>query len=235
MLMCSVGARPLWRARWLLLFQHVVSMTPFFFFFLDWKKYLYRSLLPQTEPTAEWNKPVLPSLWAARVTLGNVGNHRLNIKYWVVVRKKKKYSGFHRWNVSSRGIKSLFFLLKITTRRKKKNCSFFSAPASVQLSQHIGSLSWSGSARSFKDSAVGESERKKVGGRGSRRRGGVHRRTSEGEGSWAEVWWLERRTIQNVFTDTPVCSCRTRGACRSTITKLDPTVGLFFRLTFWYF
>lgn len=125
MLMCSVGARPLWRARWLLLFQHVVSMTPFFFFFLDWKKYLYRSLLPQTEPTAEWNKPVLPSLWAARVTLGNVGNHRLNIKYWVVVRKKKKYSGFHRWNVSSRGRKSLFFLLKITTRRKNKTAVSF--------------------------------------------------------------------------------------------------------------
>ena len=87
------------------------SLWPPLFFFLDWKKYLYRSLLPQTEPTAEWNKPVLPSLWAARVTLGNVGNHRLNIKYWVVVRKKK-YSGFHRWNVSSRGIKTLrgFFL-----------------------------------------------------------------------------------------------------------------------------
>lgn len=39
---------------------------------------------------------------------------------------------------------------------------------------------------SFKDSAVGESERKKVGGRGSRRRGGVHRRTSEGEGEHGE-------------------------------------------------
>lgn len=208
---------------------------PLFFFFLDWKKYLYRSLLPQTEPTAEWNKPVLPSLWAARVTLGNVGNHRLNIKYWVVVRKKKKVQRIPPMKCEFTWNKKSVFSFKNHNSEKKKNCSFFSAPASVQLSQHIGSLSWSGSARSFKDSAVGESERKKVGGRGSRRRGGVHRRTSEGEGSWAEVWWLERRTIQNVFTDTPVCSCRTRGACRSTITKLDPTVGLFFRLTFWYF
>lgn len=109
---------------------------PLFFFFLDWKKYLYRSLLPQTEPTAEWNKPVLPSLWAARVTLGNVGNHRLNIKYWVVVRKKKKYSGFHRWNVSSRGIKSLFFLLKITTRRKRKLQFLFCACFSSAFPTH---------------------------------------------------------------------------------------------------
>lgn len=45
----------------------------------------------------------------------------------------------------------------------------------------IGSFSWSGSVRIFKYSAVGESERKKVGGRGSRRGGGVHQR-SEGEG-----------------------------------------------------
>lgn len=81
------------------------------------------------------------------------------------------------WNIKS------VFSFKNHNSEKKQNCSFFSAPASVQLSQHIGSLSWSGSARSFKDSAVGESERKKVGGRGSRRRGGVHRRTSEGEGS----------------------------------------------------
>lgn len=32
---------------------------------------------------------------------------------------------------------------------------------------------------------MGESERKKVGGRGARRRGGVHWRTSEGEGKQA--------------------------------------------------
>lgn len=124
MLMCSVGARPLWRARWLLLFQHVVSMTPFFFFFLDWKKYLYRSLLPQTEPTAEWNKPVLPSLWAARVTLGNVGNHRLNIKYWVVVRKKKvqripPMKCEFTWN-----IKSVFSFKNHNSEKKKTAVSF---------------------------------------------------------------------------------------------------------------
>lgn len=124
MLMCSVGARPLWRARCLLLFQHVVSMTPFFFFFLDWKKYLYRSLLPQTEPTAEWNKPVLPSLWAARVTLGNVGNHRLNIKYWVVVRKKKvqripPMKCEFTWN-----IKSVFSFKNHNSEKKKTAVSF---------------------------------------------------------------------------------------------------------------
>ena len=119
---------------------------PPFVLFFSWleKIFISLSLLPQTEPTYEWNKPVLPSLWAARVTLGNVGNHRLNMKYWVVVRKKKKkekkkkYSGFHRWNVSSCGIKKKFknlFLKKNhnseeKNKQKKKHCSFFSAPAS---------------------------------------------------------------------------------------------------------
>lgn len=47
---------------------------------------------------------------------------------------------------------------------------------------------------SLKDPAEGETKRKKVGGRGSRRRGGMHSETSEGEGAeQAEVWWLERR------------------------------------------
>lgn len=97
---------------------------PLFFFFLDWKKYLYRSLLPQTEPTAEWNKPVLPSLWAARVTLGNVGNHRLNIKYWVVVRKKKvqripPMKCEFTWN-----IKSVFSFKNHNSEKKKTAVSF---------------------------------------------------------------------------------------------------------------
>lgn len=136
MLMCSVGARPLWRARWLLLFQHVVSMTPFFFFFLDWKKYLYRSLLPQTEPTAEWNKPVLPSLWAARVTLGNVGNHRLNIKYWVVVRKKKvqripPMKCEFTWNK-----KSVFSFKNHNSEKKKKLQFLFCACFSSAFPTH---------------------------------------------------------------------------------------------------
>lgn len=56
---------------------------------------------------------------------------------------------------------------------------------------------------SFKDSAVGESERKKVGGRGSRRRGGVHRRTSEGEGEQASGGLVVgKETVQKMFVDT---------------------------------
>lgn len=56
-----------------------------------------------------------------------------------------------------------------------------------------------GARRSFKDSTAGESERKKVGGVGSRGRGG--RRVRGREKKPVEVWWLERRRTQNVTCD----------------------------------
>lgn len=144
-------------------------------FFFSWlEKYLYRSPLLHTEPTAEWNKLVPPP--SLSLSVGNVGNHSLNMKYWVVVEK----------STADSTAKMYLFWIKDSGTRVYSCVSqalwFHSGAA-------IGSLSWSGSARSIKDSAVGESERKKVGGGGSRRRGGVHRRTSEGEGTQAS-WGL---------------------------------------------
>lgn len=59
---------------------------------------------------------------------------------------------------------------------RKLHFSFSSFCLSLACRAATGSLSCSISAESFKDSSVGESERKKVGGGGSRRRGGVQRR-----------------------------------------------------------
>lgn len=90
--------------------EYVVCMTPFFFSSLDWKNiYIAPSsyiLNPQLNGTSSC--PLSLSLWAVRVTLGNVGNHRLNMKYWEVAPKKKKHNLF--WVKVCRLIVKLQFL-----------------------------------------------------------------------------------------------------------------------------
>lgn len=141
---CSIDTRPQWK-----------TCLLFFFWVCGWKDMIGKIFLwlpPPTYWTHSWTQQAL--LWAVRVTLGIVGNHRLNMKYWVVVRKSTSDS------TAKIHLQKILHIILV------------GKPPEFGVSLPTGSLSRSGSAESFKDSAVSESEREKVGGRGSRRRGG---------------------------------------------------------------